>query len=396
MGEERQLRSMANFLNLVNGFSTSNDFVAGANGDDEGIFTSAMGSYLGPDGYFHSASEPFPDTTLDFTFPTTDTDNTNYYSRNNSSNDNLPSFPDTFGPTNTSHVGHPDSPPQVPYSGYFPGFVSQYQYQYRTYGETQTLSQPAQFQQPSLPLPLPNPNFGGGNNYPFCGGFDQSESPSGLISSNPNLNLNPIANSQGYHPFSSSSALLPAQEFDNLDNPSPVPVQGQSQVQQCACAPLRPQDLVDPPSNNSPSHSFDNNIDFGSSSSSSDVYHLLHHNHNHQPPTISGTLQPPSTQQQPLSLINQNTYFGSINSANIPSTINSVPGQEPASDDYYVSALASANFSSPSLPPLNSSPFAAVRTQTQLTEPSSSPQPDFGSEMPGAMASSTAPGGLAD
>ncbi|KAK8140387.1 hypothetical protein PG984_000453 [Apiospora sp. TS-2023a] len=363
-----------------------------------------MGSYLGPDGYFHSASIPFPNTTVDFTFPATaDTDNSNYYypSRHNSNNDNLPSFPDTFGPTTTatttSNISHPDFTLQIPYGGYCPGFDPQYQF--RQYAETQTLGHPAQFQQPSLPslphLPLPSPNFGGGNTHPFCGGFDQSESPSGLISSNQSQIPSPHSvPNQGYyhhsHPLSSSSAFFPAQEFGNPSTTSPV--QDQSQVvQQCAGAPHRPQDSVDPPSN-SPSRSFDNNIDIGNSSN--DIYHLHQRSHNHQPPTISGTFLPPTQQQPPLppplSLITQNTNFDSISSANIPSAVNTASGQEPGSDDYYVSALTSTNFSSPSLPPLNSSPFTAARTQTtQLTDPSSFPQPDFGSEMPGAAASST-------
>lgn len=367
-----------------------------------------MGSYLGPDGYFHSASIPFPNTTVDFTFPaTTDSDNNNYYfsSRHNSNNsDNLPSFPDTFGPTTTTtttttpHISHPDFPLQIPYAGYCPGFDPQYQY--REYTETQTLGHPAQFQQPSLPslphLPLPSPNFGGGNTHPFCrGGFDQFESPSGLTSSNQNQIPPPhLVPNQGYHhshPLSSSSAFFPAQEFDN---PSTSPVQDQNQVvQQCAGAPHRPQDSVDPPSN-SPSRSFDTSIDIGSSSN--DIYHLHQRSHNQQPPTISGTFLPPTQQQQPppppppsLSLTTQNNNFDSISSANIPSALNTASGQEPGSDDYYVSALVSANFSSPSLPPLNSSPFTAARPQTQLTDLSSFPQPDFGSEMPGAAASST-------
>ncbi|KAK8041977.1 hypothetical protein PG993_006500 [Apiospora rasikravindrae] len=410
---------MANFLNLVNGFPAPNNLSVGEDiisptGDDEGIFISAMGSYLGPDGYF---AIPFTNEDVDFTFPTrlVDTDNNNYYSSRNSSssnnNNNLPSFPDTFGPTTAtttnSNIGHPDFALQVPYSSDCP--VWDPLYQYRDFAETQT----AQFQQPPLPLSLPNPNFGGGNTHPFCGGFGQSGASPGFSSSEVinsdrslnrdlNPNLNPLTNQGFHHPLSSASAFLAGQESDE---PSPVvPGQGQSQGQvqeQCACAPHRPQDSVDPPSHSHspPSHySFDNTIDIGSSSSNSDVWHLhnFNHNLNHQPPAISNTVllpapQPPQ-QQQPSLINHQNTNFDSINSANIPSAITSASGQEPASDDHYISALASANFSSPSLPPLNSSPFAAARTQTtQLTESSSFPQPNFGNEMPSATTSSTAP-----
>ncbi|KAK8090147.1 hypothetical protein PG997_005108 [Apiospora hydei] len=273
-----------------------------------------MGSYLGPGGYFHTASIPFTnaDADVDFTFPTrlVDTDNNYYASRNNSSNnnnDNLPSFPDTFGPTTAtttdSNIGHLDFSAQVPYSSGY-SLVLDPLYQYRDFAETQT----AQFQQPPLPLPLPNSNFGGGNTHSFCGGFgpsDESPSPDYSSSGVLNVNLNRLANQGFHHPLSSASASASVSAPAFLPNPAfeqPNPVvsgQGQSQVQQqCACAPHRPQDSNDPPAHSHspapapapPSHSFDNTIDFGSSSSNSnsDVWHLHpfnhNHNHSHQPP----------------------------------------------------------------------------------------------------------------
>ncbi|KAK8114911.1 uncharacterized protein PG998_000538 [Apiospora kogelbergensis] len=372
--------------------------------DDEGIFASAMGSYLGPDGYFHTDAIPFSNTGLAFAFETatntdTDTDNNNYQSRNNSIN-NLPSFPDTFGSVQTSpDISHPDFPLQVPYSGYFPGFVSQY----RSYAAAPTLAQPVQFPQPPplpLPLPLPDHTFSGNNyhnNHLFCGGVGQSgplPEVAGLDANwDANSDLNWDSSIQGYRHLSPSSAFFPRREFEPSQGQSPGQGQGQGQVQQqtqqCTCAPLRPLDSVDPQSNSPlPLHSFHHNIDI--SSNNSDVYHLHNHTHNHSTPTIAGPFLPPTTTQQPPpSLIDQNTSFDSLLSPNIPPAANTAPGLEPETDDFYVSALASANFSLPSLqPPPSSSPFAANRTQTEPTETSLFPQPSFGSEMPPASSSS--------